>query len=306
MRPTRTAYLYAPPAVLIRIGILAAGIFAFMPIIRGHFWAPNFRIALFILFAVVALVYGPLLAYARIRVFSSKKCAQRDRDLFASQLLGHLTEAPGERVPFTYYIRPFFADDQIRLNFRSEGSATAWRYGKTFDLEQVLTDAVDRSMTAVTLGGPQGYGPGRVVVADAHWQDAFLLLATGADFILALPFAQSATEWEILTLRDKNYLHKTIFVVPPHRKLRKANFVLDRAARQTADIFKLSKERFSNAGLAFPEFTRRGGLFVLNDDGSLHTWAPLEFPADFSPDDLRTYLNAVLKRMTGGHVLAER
>jgi len=44
----------------------------------------------------------------------------------------------------------------------------------------------------------------------------------------------------------------------------------------------------------------------LNDDGSLHTWAPIEFPADFSPDDLRTYLNAVLKRMTGGHVLAER
>ncbi len=85
----------------------------------------------------------------------------------------------------------------------------------------------------------------------ARWQDAFVLLARRCDFILALPFAQSATEWEILTLRELGLLRKTVFLVPPHRKLKKAGFVLNPATRRTADIFELSAARFAETGLQF-------------------------------------------------------
>lgn len=290
--PRRTVFAFFPPrglVALVFVGAIGAEIVrSARPLIRA---GDNDNIVAGI-FAIVALgclivsavgLLGAVYVYGRR--FLNVRRVQTDRDRYAAALLVHLDQGATSSSDFALYLRPFFADRRFALTGDGSLDYNAVRFGGTKSLEGLVADALDTQKTLLAIGGlHSGRGPGRVVVPDDQWQAVFQQLAHAAPMIVAMPFAQSATAWEIKTLAEGGLLNKVMFVVPPLNTRMRGQF-RGQKTKTTADIYNASRRQFRDAGILMPELGEWGGIFRINANGSVQG---LSFGSkeDFYPDRL--------------------
>jgi hypothetical protein len=184
---------------------------------------------------------------------------QQEMDTRASDL-ARLVEATDEGfVPpsgdYGLYLRAFQTTDKLHVN--------------GIDLETTLAYSLRDMLPIVALGQPgEHLGAGRIETTDEHWQEEILRLMDNARLILIVPSHRPGTVWEILTLREEQYLSKTIFIMPPDR----AEIKLE--GLPYSALWALAVAELRKHGVKLPEHFKNGLLFRLLTDGTLASHAP--------------------------------
>lgn len=297
--PRRTVFAFFPPrgiVALVFVGAIGAEIArSARPLIRAgdndNIVAAVFAIIVLgcLLVSAVGLI-GAVYVYGRR--FVNVRRVQTDRDHYAAALLTCLDRDEAPPSDFALYLRPFFADRRFALTGDGSLDYNAVRFGGAKSLEGLVADALDKQKTLLAIGGlHSGRGPGRVVVPDDRWQAVFQQLAHAAPMIVAMPFAQSATAWEIETLAEGGLLHKVMFVVPPLNTRMRGQF-RGQKTKTTADIYNASRRQFRDVGILMPGLGEWGGIFRIDADGAVQG---LNFGSkeDFYPDRLGSYFAQV-------------
>jgi len=230
--------------------------------------------------------------YSRARILLSRRAAMLDRVEFAEALLPALRR--GADIEFSLFLRPFFTDDVFKWKSRgryAQDSRSFWQFGGKLDLEESLAVAIDRACPLVAVGGAdKGYGPPEMRVGDARWQEEVALLIDKARLIVAVPFAQPATKWEIERIVRRGHLSKTIFLIPPFRRRTRLRKTFAGTNRRAADIYHDSLREFATLGLDLPRVDYGGGMVW--QDRFCSEWVVSQFRSqyDFEPSCLRKLL----------------
>ncbi len=121
------------------------------------------------------------------------------------------------------------------------------------DLETVFAEVLEIYLPVVTLGTPGEFiGAGRVETDDRSWKDALEVLAENAVLILVLPSTGLSLFWEIEWIKQRNYLSKTMFIMPPI----KAKFLrqTDKSiTRSWDDIWQSLREKLGSTEIKTPQ-----------------------------------------------------
>lgn len=213
-----------------------------------HIVSINFLVLIVVAVAVPASIAGAnaLLTLARSYVrFSIDELVQAD-----------------PRPPILF-LRAFY-DDQVALpgpRHRWIGKLLALGQRPT-PLDQLLVEEVTPYGPVVALGNPRDrfppYGAARGYFANKDWQQAVTDLAREARAIVLCVDETDSVWWEIGHIGRNNYLHKTLFVLPPKYFSLPANVA---AATRLLDHLRLADEptiRQIAAEIA------RGGIIALH------------------------------------------
>lgn len=223
--------------------------------------------------ALVGLMLGAT-AIAVGLAHAGALCAQRARDLFATDVLARLRR--GELAPrFTLYLRPFastdaFSKTQVQLmpSGLRAGSRGVLLPPERFELEAQLARAVEPIGPLVALGAPlEHFGAGRVQVGDDEWQEAVAQLLLAAELIVLLPSSRKGTLWEISKILTADVVARTVVVDPPDGSVAWVGADddeledYDHAAEWTA-----VRRAFAKRGYALPANDPRGQLMFFGPE----------------------------------------
>lgn len=212
---------------------------------------------------VVLLVGGGL---GRWFEQSYKRWHQKLRDGRAQMIFRQAKQ--GNAGDYSLYIRAFETTGQMGYD---DGSGMEFfgvdaRPDQTVDLESVLAQVVEAEMPLVALGEPgEQFGVGRLKTTDQQWQDDLKVLAENALILFAIPSDRPGTLWELDFIREKGYLRKTIFIMPPKERGKALSW-----AEKWQQIASGVKQ------LQLPSYEKGGLIFSLKDDGSLRVSSPLK------------------------------
>ncbi len=228
-------------------------------------------------------VAGPqamIMRRARRLIRWQQKQVQARRNQSAQEVLDlrkqlELGRPPDREVPvFFFWFRPFDVAD--RLPFRISRSWLGWRWvleggwelpdslDAELDLETCVGAALHRDGVVVSLGGSgKAPGPGRIEVADEHWQTTVELLGPLASAFFVLPSFRSGTSWEVYWLKENGRLEDSIFIMPPEQYRVFHGMVLD-----IADYWHDTR-RYLEDVVNLPEYDPKGMLIWLANDGTV-------------------------------------
>lgn len=217
---------------------------------------------------VAAIASGILLLLGRTLTVVARRREQRRRDRRAAMLLARLLDAPGSDPipPYVIYLRPFSTTGRLAVT----NPRTRWlpllpsyyAHEATLEFETILSEALPDQLPLVALGRPgEHVGAGRVAVTDDDWKAMFQRLIKDARWIVMIPSGQGETRWELQQLVAQDYLHKTIFLMPP---------ALKAGGIDIAAYWAQAREGLVADGVQLPHYTDAGQLFRLGQDGRFY------------------------------------
>lgn len=212
---------------------------------------------------------------------------QAHRDERAAELVQQVLR--GETRQFALYIRPF--DWTGVLPIRNPGhrpSDDPFRELPVIDLEEFFARGLAPSLPLIALGWPgEAIGAGRYETAVATWQSDIQALAERATLIVALPLYSDSVVWEVKLLRDRGWLEKTLFVMPPQL----GPFPITVALR-----LNRGRVALESLGMSLPEIEKGGQLFVMVPSGE---YVARSWPFPSWVDELPLALDRLFLRRVG-------
>jgi hypothetical protein len=226
---------------------------------------------------------------------------QHARDLDAKDLLDRLRHGEAPRRPFTLYLRPFAAtneiDDEVLQPIAAGMPMLSFAFAPArYELEQQIERATRDVGPLVALGEPlEHVGAGRVRVTDDTWQDAVRLLTRHAALIVLLPSARPGTLWEIEHILDTGLVERTVMIDPPN---------LSRKGDRYHQENEWTKVRaaFAARGYEIAPDSRVGRLVFFGAERTPRATARLNMDAE---DNIAAFFRKVLTRR-GGKVLVKQ
>ena len=153
---------------------------------------------------------------------------------------------------FALYLRAFMTTNKFIMN--------------GMDLETILAYSIAPTLPVIALGQPgEHLGAGRIQTSDEHWQEEIIRLFENAKLIIIIPSHREGTLWEINNLKQRNYLQKTVFIMPPEM-----NFY----GKPYSETWNKAVTSAAACGVALPNHFPKGLIFKLNDAGCLINHAP--------------------------------
>lgn len=172
-------------------------------------------------------------------------------------------------LPFALFLRPFETDFGLKYKPSSLLGASNILSPKyhTGDqqryFEQLVERALKRDLGSVAIGGhASAQGPGKIYSSDADWQAKFFKLAAYASLILVVPLANEWTEWEVRKIVEKDYVRKTLFLMPPATP----GYPIKRK-------WQLAQSAHSQRLNGFPDYNSDGAVFAVNVAGQCEVQA---------------------------------
>jgi len=244
---------------------------------------------------------------ARERFTRKSKVLQEERNEQAQQALLQLKRGEETIHPLIVFLRPFRASAEYRLELGSTGGGFQGysTYLRTGRFETSLAKFVAPFGEFIALGPElEERGAGRIDADDEEWQDIVQKICEGAKGIIMFPSATPGTSWEAVLLKERNYIAKTIFLMPPlvsaELSPRMYGFINriasmskwwreseDSGIRVTADgtcqminehaprDWEVVHSDYNKFGISLPEFDDYGLAFYLDDDGQIVKLCPL-------------------------------
>lgn len=149
-------------------------------------------------------------------VWSRQRRDQRSKDGHARQIL--ISALRNESMLFSLYLRSFEITNRLHTVTGEQQSflGTFGSLKNDGDFEEQLADAMSSLAPLVGLGMPgEAIGAGRISTPERNWQRNILLLMERAEIIILVPSARPGTLWEMEQIRNRGYLGKTVFLLPP-------------------------------------------------------------------------------------------
>jgi hypothetical protein len=213
-------------------------------------------------------------AYYSARI--SKRGEDRHRRAEAVSIYRNIRK--GRREPYYVYLRPLRLATVKMRNPRYTAVPffpSFFNQPKHIDFDYFIQECLPRPVIAIGSGFEDLSG-WCLQFDDFQWQQAFPFLCDSALAIIVVPSASKGLVWELLQLKVRQYLQKTVFIQPPHISFTMWN----EAAGQLKE-----------AGFMLAPFAAGGSAFKLDNDGN--------------PADIRT-LSLDWRRADGvGRSLAE-
>jgi Asp-tRNA(Asn)/Glu-tRNA(Gln) amidotransferase A subunit family amidase len=131
----------------------------------------------------------------------------------------------GKLPPYVLYLRPFATTGRLpwRLAWEDRKTIEVFLYGGKFDFESLLGKSLRDGtppLNVYAIGGSGGIGADKLSIGNEEWKALFTILAKWAHALVLCPFDRPGTRWEIdEILKNPELLAKTIFVLPPARRL---------------------------------------------------------------------------------------
>jgi hypothetical protein len=155
---------------------------------------------------------------------------QSERNTQAAELTQLALAARDERLagklpPYVLYLRPFATTGRLpwRLAWEDRKTIEVFLYGGKFDFESLLGKSLRDGtppLNVYAIGGSGGIGADKLSIGNEEWKALFTILAKWAHALVLCPFDRPGTRWEIdEILKNPELLAKTIFVLPPARRL---------------------------------------------------------------------------------------
>lgn len=193
---------------------------------------------------------------------------QKERDRIAGNIskMLEIENLVNETTPvnFGLYLRAFMTTNKLHV--------------KGFDFETLLAYSIAPVLPLIALGQPgEHLGSGRIQTTDEHWQEEILRLMDASRLILIIPSHRAGTLWEIETLREKGYIEKTIFIMPPEIEFYKGKY---------SDDWRQTVLAARKIGIELPTHIATGAFFRLGQYGLFKDYAPFaseEFLVEFTP-----------------------
>ena len=119
---------------------------------------------------------------------------------------------------FSLFLRPFDITGKLIIE-KAPSNLFSWdQYDRpgTDALERMLADAVQPTSPLIGLGahGDIEFGPGTAgFVPD--WKNNIADAMKDAAYIFIVPSANEGTLWEVGEIKNRDYVHKTVFIMPP-------------------------------------------------------------------------------------------
>ncbi len=193
---------------------------------------------------------------------AGRKKRQLERDLKAVLLLDRLQQ--GYEEPFSLYLRSFSQEEKLK---RRKG---VWWYllleGDFFGLDRetlelMISSEVRRNYPMIALGRPgEKLGAGRLPSTDADWEALALLLMKQAKVIFIVPSTSDGVIWEMDRLNG--YREKTIYLMPPTK-------YYHGDAASAENHWRATQHTFIQRGIFLPAYSKKGALFMLNEQGGV-------------------------------------
>jgi len=165
--------------------------------------------------------------------------------------------------PISLFLRSFGIDQETNS------------YNEPF--EDLIAHLMRGNSDFISIGNnPQGAGAIRVESSGSGWEDKVAEFAEAAQTIIMIPAPTKGVQRELEMLKEKAWLSKTIFIMPP------SWIGTDGQARRSwNDLLDLP----SFADWDFPGYVANGCIFRLNEDAKLDDWGFLgvEFAAHERP-----------------------
>ena len=163
----------------------------------------------------------------------AKEAEQKLRDDKAHDIVERVCSQRALERPLLLYLRAFAEDTRFSWcigtlgnwgigmleNRGSYAAAVARR-----DFEGVIAKIAEPLGDLVTVGGEETIGGGSIKSNNKDWEDIVESLCSAASIIFILPL-RDVTRWsdkrddgitkEVLLLKDKQYLRKSVFIMPP-------------------------------------------------------------------------------------------
>jgi hypothetical protein len=208
------------------------------------------------LFAV-AFLLGPFL---RRRIQKHDQASQTSRDISAQTNLESVQS--GLRPKYAVYLRSFWLDGKAPTEY-AEYRSEFIREPPQRDFEYLLAAALVADTPLIAIGRTGGVlGTGKVESDDASWEEKAKDLCRHATNIFMVPLDTPSTQWEVLMLKEKGLLNKTIFVMPPSSGPLFGDSEL-------AVKWNKARQSYGAIGIEIPEYFELGQLFRLDQHGQL-------------------------------------
>jgi hypothetical protein len=216
---------------------------------------------------------------------------QHARDLEAGRIFDAL-KAGRKPPPFTLYLRPFAATNEIQSDtiealVRATARGPAIFASTSLELEQQIERAARRVGPLIALGEPlEHIGAGRIRIDEASWRSAVELLTDGAKLIILLPSSRPGTLWEVERLLNSNLIERTVVIDPPNPPKRaRAKY------RQSAE-WEQVRNAFASRNFKLPADSRVGQLIYYGRQREPAVHARLDMDAE---DNIARFFRRVIR-----------
>ncbi|TXS95851.1 ankyrin repeat domain-containing protein [Parahaliea maris] len=168
---------------------------------------------------------------------------QKIHDQRAQQIVEEQLAGESAQQGFLLYLRAFSTTGKLKSG--------------DLDFETALALGEPRSLPLVALGGPgEHIGAGRALTTESNWRNVVLGLMDASTAIFIVPSLRGGTMWEMLQIREKHYLHKTIFILPPAQDPDKQRTKWQNICDEVVGF-----------AIEFPGFREGGLMFTIGQDG---------------------------------------
>lgn len=206
---------------------------------------------------ILGVIFLTAMGLERWNIFGRNKVLQILEDSHAQQISEKLQEnlllnSTKIHTDFGLYLRSFHTTASLKVN--------------NVDLETQIAYAINISLPIVALGSPgEHIGFGRIETSEEDWKEDVLRLMDEAKIILLIPSYRLGTKWEIEQLRDRSYLKKTIFIMPPELQLKGKPLSIE---------WNLTAQTMSKLGFQVPSHFSKGLFFTLDKFGLFKDHSP--------------------------------
>lgn len=223
---------------------------------------PTFEaVKLIVLYLIAA---GTCLALGKLSRDQNLKHGDQIRARLAQLTLEQAYESAknGDLVNNTLYLRPFASTDQFRIRNpvqKTIGTPEFYEHDFYIDVERLFAEALSGSLPLVALGLPgEHFGAGRILTDDKQWKEHVRQLTSAVPVIVILPSHREGTQWEIDHIISHNYMHKTIWLMPPTSVKNRSDAAEYWGAAQSRTLV--------NSSLNLPGYSESGALFMFDSD----------------------------------------
>ena len=221
-------------------------------------------------------------------LFASLQSQQRTSDEEAKNTFAGGTGQGS--APFSLFLRSFDITGKLKIE-RPASLPFMWdQYDRPGNdtLERLLADAVVRTAPLIGLGGHGDveFGPGLAGFVE-DWQGRVEKAMNEAAYVFIVPSANVGTLWEIGVLKNRGYLDRTIFVMPP--SIPPFKFTGD---GEYKDFWEAARIACANEHqMELPPYRPNGGLFQMGEKTATRG-KPF---VGFEPRDVAKTINKLIK-----------
>jgi hypothetical protein len=225
-------------------------------------------------FLLLTAILGGLGGIVRFRDLVA---GQKRRDERAAFVMSRL-EQGGPIPEYSVYLRTFGITAKLGVSYRENTLLTAQVDRDDHrDLETLLAQSFETYQPLIALGKPgEHIGAGRLLTEEETWRDKIEVLLTNSSTIVMIPSHRDGTRWEVEWIISRNQQRKAFFLMPPTDKFTKT---------ANLESWRIAAEILGPLGLHLPQYSERGMIFTINEDGHPRATRPL--PKKVRPAKLR-------------------